>query len=292
MVTGPLPGPQPTGGAMWLVDGQNLLHRYFHAVPAAYNAEGVEVHAVRGLASLVARIRAHFAPAGIAVIFDAGHSGRADLLPGYKAGRPDPAPALIAQIAMAREYLPRYGASTIAAPGYEADDVIATLTFQSRAAGHRVYLVTGDKDMHALICDEQPAVAVYHRQTGKAAQGWRTYGAADVRDRFGVGPERLLDLLALTGDSADKIPGVDTIGPKTAAGLIGTYGSLEGLLGLISTVKRPALRERLRAGVESIRLARRLLEPVPVPADALEVRHARIQAPPRPPPRPGPPPGP
>lgn len=271
---------QPRGGAAWLIDGNNLMHRYFHAAGVEYNAAGQAVHAVRGLTRLIRKIKAQHGPAVIVAVFDGTgpgadddrrYSGRREIYPLYKILR-DPMPTdLAAQIELACAWLPdpRIGCDTVRVEGYEADDVLVTLALSLRGAGHSVYLVTSDKDLHASISDDAPRVAVYNRATGKGAQGWRLYEEADVHARFGVRPQQLLDMLALMGDEADNIPGVPGIGPKTAASLITQYGSLALLGDLISTVKRERLRPLLRAHVEQIRLARRLLEPIPVPLDLI-----------------------
>jgi DNA polymerase-1 len=258
---------QPRPGAVWIFDAQNLLHRYHHATPVQVNGAGQQVHAVRGLAALVTRVREQHGPKCMAAVFDAGHSGRAEILPEYKAGRSPPSLELTAQIEMACEHLPakRIGLDTIRVEGFEADDVIAVLALSARAGGDRVYIVTGDKDLLALVSDEQPEIAVYNRVAGKSGEGWRLYREADVRAKFGVAPNRVHDLLALTGDDADGIPGVGGVGPKTAAELLTQYGNLETLLSVISTVRRASIREALRASVDQIRLARRVLEFTPVP---------------------------
>lgn len=270
--------PQPAGGAVWLMDAQNLLHRYHHAAPVRVNSRGQQVHAVQGLAHLATRIREQHEPKAIGVVFDAGHSGREALLPEYKAGRAPPPAELVTQIEMAHEFLPAkgIGVSTIRVDGYEADDVIAEMTLRARAAGDRVYLVTSDKDLMALISDDTPEIAVFNRATGKGAEGWRLYQETDAEKRLGVRPNRILDLLALTGDDADNIPGVPGIGPKTAAELLKQYGALDVLLSVISTVARKLVREALREHAEQIRLARRVLEFVRVPPTAImeSIRHA------------------
>lgn len=274
---------------MWLFDAPNLLHRYHHAAPAQVNSAGQQVHAVRGLAALVTRVREQHGPRCMAAVFDAGHSGRSDLLESYKSGRAETAPELAVQIQMAHEHLPakRIGLDTIRVEGFEADDVIAVLALSARAVGDRVYIVTGDKDLFALISDDQPEIAVYNRVAGRSGEGWRLYQETDVQARFGVRPNRVLDLLALTGDDSDNIPGVPGIGPKTAAELLAQYGDLETMLSLISTVRRPAVRESLRAHVDQIRLARRVLAFAPVPPARIveSIRHAPSR-PASPPPHP------
>lgn len=259
---------RPHHGAMWLLDAHNLLHRYHHAASVQFQ-DGRQVHAVRGLVSLVTRLRREHRPSGIAAVFDAGHSGRANILPEYKSGRSPTPQELVEQINMAHTYLPRFGCDAIRVDGYEADDVISTLTAAMRAAGNPVYVVTGDKDLHALISDADPRCSVFNRQPGKG-NDWRLFDESSVIKRFGVAPLQLLDLLALTGDDADGICGVPGIGPKTAADLIKSYGSLEHLLGLISTIKRETLRLKLREHAGTARRARSLLEPVVVPPGLIQ----------------------
>lgn len=281
-----LTAPQPQGGAVWLLDAHNLLHRYFHAVPVQWQA-GRQVHAVRGLRNLLVRICEQSGPKAVGIVYDAGHSGRGDLLPTYKTGRPPTPPELDLQIDMARTYLPTYGAETIQVEGYEADDVIVSLTLSARACGDRVYLVTSDKDLMCVVSDSEPEVAVYNRATGKAAEGWRLYKEADVLARLGVRPNRVLDMLALVGDDADNIPGVPGVGPATAAELLRVYGDLPTLLGAIGSVKRPAIKLALREHAEQIRLARKVLEPVILtPAQIMESIRAQPTQPPPTPPRP------
>lgn len=284
--------PQPRPGAVWLLDAHNLLHRYYHAAPVETH-KGKPVHAVRGVARLITRITAQHEPDSIAVVFDdlaAGHSGRRDLLPEYKQGREPTPEDLAAQIEMARDYLPRArpGCTTIRVEGYEADDVIASLALHARTGGHSVYLITSDKDMLALVVDADPEVAVFNRATGKGAEGWRLYKEADVRDRFGVAPARVLDLLALTGDDSDNVRGVPGVGTKTAADLLRRYGTLDDLLAMLSTVRPDRLRHLLIDHADQIRLARRVLTPVPVPIELISRSlHGR-----RPPPPPAPHPSP
>jgi DNA polymerase-1 len=253
---------------VWLLDAHNLLYRYHHAMPTEVH-RGRQVHAVRGLARLVERLIAQHGPGWIAVVFDGRgdhYSGRRDLLPNYKAHR-EPAPAeLVEQIDMAREWLPRrVDCSTVRVDDYEADDVIVTLALQARAAGHSVYLITSDKDMHALISDADPEVAVFNRAAGKGAEGWRLYQETDVLERFGVPPDRLLDFLALCGDDSDNIPGVPNVGPKRAAALIDRWGSVARLIEMVGAVEPRRLRETLRLHADQVLLARRVLEPVSVP---------------------------
>jgi len=257
----------PVGGprTMFLLDAHNLLYRYYHAAPVQMH-QGHNVNAVRGLRSLVTRLLS-YGPGAVTIVFDGGGScsGRKDLLPAYKAGRTDMPDDLRYQVELARDYMPRFGASTVRVDGYEADDLIASLALPAREAGHRVYLLTSDKDMLSLVTDALPPIHVYTR----IGDGWRIVKEAGVQERLGVPPGKVLDMLALCGDKVDGIPGVPGVGDKTAAELILQYGSLKTLFDLLPTLKRQGLKDKLREHRAGIDLARRLLEPVSVPIDAI-----------------------
>src|SRR5207249_3188317 len=135
-------------------------------------------------------------------------------------------------------------------PGYEADDVIATLTRRARAQGWEVVIVSGDKDLMQLVDGN---IRSYDTMYEK----W--YGPAEVEEKWGVPPQQVGDLLALTGDKIDNIPGVPGVGEKTAAGLLKEYGSLEAVLQNAANVKKPKLRENLLASIESVRRGRKLI---------------------------------
>ena len=257
----------PVGGprTMFLLDAHNLLYRYYHAAPVQMH-QGHNVNAVRGLRSLVTRLLS-YGPGAVTIVFDGGGScsGRKDLLPAYKAGRTDMPDDLRYQVELARDYMPRFGASTVRVDGYEADDLIASLALPAREAGHRVYLLTSDKDMLSLVTDALPPIHVYTR----IGDGWRIVKEAGVQECLGVPPGKVLDMLALCGDKVDGIPGVPGVGDKTAAELILQYGSLKTLFDLLPTLKRQGLKDKLREHRAGIDLARRLLEPVSVPIDAI-----------------------
>jgi DNA polymerase-1 len=191
---------------MFLLDAHNLLYRYYHAAPVQMH-QGHNVNAVRGLRSLVTRLLS-YGPGAVTIVFDGGGScsGRKDLLPAYKAGRTDMPDDLRYQVELARDYMPRFGASTVRVDGYEADD----LALPAREAGHRVYLLTSDKDMLSLVTDALPPIHVYTR----IGDGWSIVKEAGVQERLGVPPGKVLDMLALCGDKVDGIPGVPGVGDK------------------------------------------------------------------------------
>jgi DNA polymerase-1 len=264
---------QPKRGGVWLLDAHNLLYRYHHAMPRV-EQDGRQVQGVRGLRALVSRIWLDWCPASVGVVFDAGDSGRSLLSPNYKAGRAETPDEIRVQIEMAHTFLPilrAHACDVIRCDGFEADDVIATLAGRARQAGHPVYIVTRDKDLMALVTDEAPEVALYDRPVGRQAvrSVWQIYQEAGVQARLLVPPARVLDLLALAGDSVDNVAGVPGIGPKTAANLLLRFGSLQALLEGIGSLKQGATRQNLRAHVAEIQLARQLLAAVPIPTEAL-----------------------
>lgn len=245
-----------------LIDGTWLVYRAFFAIPANLaTRSGLLTNAIFGFATMFRKLFAGRMPDRGAVVFDSSAPTHRELrFPAYKAQRP-PMPAELAQQLgtidrlVAANHFPM-----IRRPGYEADDIIATLARRGVEAGLEVVIVAGDKDLAQMVGEH-----VRMQDTMRDV----TYDAELVRKKWGVAPALIPDLLALMGDDVDNIPGVPGIGPKTAASLITQYGSLALLGDLISTVKRERLRPLLRAHVEQIRLARRLLEPIPVPLDLI-----------------------
>lgn len=248
-----------------LIDAHNWLHRYHHAMPPQIY-RGRNVAAVRGLRDLAARMVRQLQPASVVAVFDFGDAGRSQLFAGYKAGRSETPPELQYQIELARDHLPRLGTTTVRVDGFEADDVIAALARSARASGRAVHIVSGDKDLCALVTNAAPSVVLH----AKRGEGWQLVGEAEVRSRLGVSPSLVLDFLALAGDDSDGIPGVPGIGPKTAAELLGRYGDLELLLRSAPMLPRERQRQALQEHAEAVRLYRRILDFAPVPMESIE----------------------
>jgi DNA polymerase-1 len=251
---------KPTGGpgSVFLIDGSNFMFRAFHALPSLTSPTGVPVNALHGFVRMIQALRKEFAPEVFVAVFD--HSGatfRNELFPGYKAQRPPPPEDLIPQIPLVRGATTALGLPAIEAVNYEADDIIATYTVQAQKLGRRVIILSSDKDLMQLVDDGdagRPAVQLYDTMKQKLL------GRAEVLEKWGVPPEQLGDLLALTGDSSDNIPGVPGIGPKTAATLLAEFGSLEALLKGAGSIKQVKRREVLLASAEAARLSRKLVE--------------------------------
>ncbi len=237
-------------GSLYVIDALNFLFRAFHALPPLVTRAGVPTGAIYGLCQMLFRIEREYKPSHICVAFDApGRTFRDDLFKDYKAHRPPMPPELVAQIALTHRVIEAFGLPVLSIPGVEADDVIATLALQAADAGLRVVICSSDKDLMQL-CDGRIEILDTMKN--------RVIGPAEVKEKFGVFPERLGDVLALMGDSVDNVPGVAGIGPKTAADLINTYGSLDQLLARLSEVKGKK-GETLAASRDAIDLSRKLV---------------------------------
>ena len=233
-----------------LIDGSSYLYRAFHALPSLSNAAGEPTGAVFGVANMLRRLLQEHDPERVAVIFDApGKNFRHELFADYKANRPPMPDELRAQIEPLHGLIDAMGIARVMVAGVEADDVIASLVEQARARALSVLISSGDKDLAQLV-DERVVLE-------DSMQGKR-YDRAAVIDKFGVGPDRIGDLLALTGDSSDNIPGVDKVGPKTAAKWLNEYGSLDKLIESADQVGGK-VGENLRTALEQLPLSRELV---------------------------------
>ena len=231
-----------------LVDGSSYLFRAFHALPPLTTSDGQPTGAIRGVVNMLRRLRQSYPESPFAVIFDApGKTFRSDLYPEYKAHRPPMDPDLRAQIAPLHEVIRAYGFPLIMVSEVEADDVIGTLATQ--AAAHRpVVISTSDKDLAQLVTAQ---VTLVNTMTDT------TLDQAGVREKFGVDPEQIIDLLALTGDSVDNIPGIPKVGPKTAAKWLNQFGSLDQVMARAEEVTGK-IGESLRSHLEQLPLSRTL----------------------------------
>jgi DNA polymerase-1 len=249
-----------------LIDGSGFIFRAFHALPPMTRPDGVPVNAVFGFANLLQKELARHEHKHIAVVFDAARETfRNRLYPAYKAQRPEPPPELIPQFALVREATDAFGVCAVEAPDWEADDLIAAYAKAAVEAGGEVVIVSSDKDLMQLI---GPGVSM------QDPIKQRPIGPAEVMEKFGVGPERVIDVQALAGDSVDNVPGVPGIGVKTAAQLITEYGDLETLLARASEIRQPKRREALIEHADKARISRELVRlradaPMPLPITRL-----------------------
>jgi DNA polymerase-1 len=252
-----------------LIDGSGYIFRAFHALPPMTRPDGTPVNAVFGFTNMLAKFIAEHAGDRIAVIFDKGRrTFRNDIYPDYKAHRPDPPEELIPQFGLIREAVDAFGLPAIEAEGWEADDLIAAYTRAETDEGGTVTIVSSDKDLMQLI---RPGVTLLDPIKQKPI------GAAEVIEKFGVPPDKVIDVQALAGDSTDNVPGVPGIGVKTAAQLIQEFGDLETLLANAARIKQPKRREALIEHAEKARISKKLVTldasaPLPLPLEALALK--------------------
>jgi DNA polymerase-1 len=211
--------PQKT---LLLVDGSSYLYRAFHALPELKSPRGEPTGAIRGVLSMLRRLAEDYKADALACVFDArGPTFRDALYPQYKANRPAMPEPLAAQIEPLKQAIAALGWPVLAVEGVEADDVIATLAAEATRRGWRTVVSTGDKDLTQLVDEHVTLVNTMANET---------LDVEGVKRKFGVAPEQIVDYLALTGDAVDNVPGVDQVGPKTAAKWIQQYGSLEEVM--------------------------------------------------------------
>jgi DNA polymerase-1 len=232
-----------------LVDGSSYVYRAFHALPPLSNSRGEPTGAVLGVLNMLLKFLKDYQPRRIAVVFDApGKTFRDDLFAEYKAQRPGMPDDLRAQIAPLLSIITAQGVPLLRVPGVEADDVIGTLACRAAQAGQSVLISTGDKDMAQLV---NGSITLINTMNNSVLD------RAGVKAKFDVFPEQIIDYLALIGDSSDNIPGIDKVGPKTAAKLLQQYGSLDGVLAHLAEIPGK-VGENLRAGLSTLELSRRL----------------------------------
>ncbi|MET3724975.1 DNA polymerase I [Sphingomonas trueperi] len=259
---------------LYLVDGSSYIFRAYHRLPPLTNKHGEPVGAVYGYTSMLWKLadELHKAdgPTHMAVILDKSeHTFRNDLYDQYKAHRPPAPEDLVPQFPMIRDATRAFSLPCIEELGWEADDLIASYTKAALAQGWAVTIVSSDKDLMQLMTD--PSVDMLDTMNN------RRMGPNDTREKFGVGPEKLGEVLALMGDSVDNVPGVPGVGPKTAAKLILEHGDLESVLAAAPSMKKGKLRDNLIEHAELARLSHKLVTlacdvPLPEPLDALELQ--------------------
>ena len=233
-----------------LVDGSSYLYRAYHALPDLRNPAGEPTGAVRGMVAMLKKLREQFPSAHAACVFDAkGPTFRDDWYPEYKAHRKAMPEDLARQIAPIHEVVRQLGWPLLEIPGIEADDVIGTLARAAAARGQRVLISTGDKDLAQLV---DPHVTLINTMSGERLD------EAGVQEKFGVPPSRIVDYLTLVGDVVDNVPGVEKVGPKTAAKWIAEHGSLEGVMAAADGIKGVA-GENLRKALDWLPTGRRLV---------------------------------
>lgn len=253
-----------------LIDGSGYIFRAFHALPPMTRADGTPVNAVFGFTKMLLKLIDDLGPHSVAVIFDAGRvTFRNEIYQDYKANRSEPPEELVPQFALVREAAYAMSLPVIEMPGFEADDVIATYASLAVAQGRQTIIVSSDKDLMQLVNDDVEMLDPMKQ---------RRIGRDEVFEKFGVGPEHVIDVQSLAGDSTDNVPGVPGIGIKTAAELIHQFGSLDALLAGAETIKQPKRRQNLIEHAEMARISRQLVSlshdvAVPLAIDELKTPH-------------------
>ena len=268
---------------LYLVDGSGFIFRAFHALPPlTRKSDGLPIGAVSGFCNMLWKLLVDMkasaeAPTHLAVIFDHSEKTfRNKLYDLYKAHRPPPPEDLVPQFPLVRDATRAFGVPCLELPGYEADDLIAAYACKVRDAGGEVVIVSSDKDLMQLV---GPRVSML--DTMKTPN--LVIRAEQVFDKFGVTPDKVVDVQSLCGDSVDNVPGAPGIGVKTASALINEYGDLDTLLARASEIKQDKRRQTLIDFADQIRLSRQLVQldcdtPLPSPVDELVVREPDAQA--------------
>ncbi len=237
---------------VYLIDGSGFIFRAFHAVRPLTRPDGTPVNAVYGFTQMLMKILTDTDADCLAVIFDAARKTfRNDIYADYKAHRPPPPEELVPQFDLVKATVEAFNVPAIEMPGYEADDIIATYAKQATDAGAEVTIVSSDKDLMQLVTDK---VSMFDAMKNKVI------GHDEVVEKFGLGPDKVVEVQALAGDSSDNVPGVPGIGVKTAAQLLTEYGDLDSLLDRAEEIKQPKRRQNLIENAELARISRQLVQ--------------------------------
>src|SRR6266700_1863022 len=259
--------PLKKGDHLFLVDGSSYIFRAYHALPPINRkSDGLQLNAVFGFCNMLWKLlrdmKPEDKPTHLAVVFDVSErTFRTEMYPDYKAHRPDPPDDLRPQFPLIRDAVQAFDLPCLEQQGFEADDLIATYVREACEAGATATIVSSDKDLMQLV-----SACVIMFDTMKD----RKIGRAEVLEKFGVPPEKVVEVQALIGDSTDNVPGVPGIGVKTAAQLIDEYGDLETLLARAGEIKQPKRREALQQNAELARISKKLVQlrdDVPTPAE-------------------------
>jgi DNA polymerase I len=248
--------PPKKGDHVFLVDGSSYIFRAYHALPPlSRKSDGLQVNAVLGFCNMLWKLLRDMnpekQPTHLAVVFDKSErTFRTEMYPDYKAHRPDPPDDLRPQFPLIREAVRAFDIPCLEQGGFEADDLIATYVRQARDAGAVATIVASDKDLMQLVTD---GVVMFDSMKD------RWIGIPEVIEKFGVPPDKVIEVQALIGDSTDNVPGVPGIGVKTAAQLIGEYGDLETLLARAGEIKQEKRRQSLIDNAEKARLSKKLV---------------------------------
>src|SRR5256714_6798684 len=239
---------------LFLIDGNSLVYRAFFALPESIaTSTGQPTNAIFGFASMLVKILTDYGPKATLVVWDAGSSGRKEVYADYKAQRVSRPDLLKEQWPHFEPLVDAFGYRNVAVEGYEADDVIATLTERAKQQSIPVMVVTGDRDAYQLVGD-----GVRIMTTSRGITDTRVYDRDGVVDRYGIPPELIPDFIGLKGDTSDNIPGVPGIGDKTAAQLLQEFGSLEEVLANVEQISGAKRKQNLIEHADAARMSKQL----------------------------------
>jgi len=260
-----------------LVDGSAIVHRAYHAMPPLTTSDGIPTGAIHGFFSMLLKLIQQLKPARIVIAFDrAKPTFRQQLYVGYQAQRPKMESDLASQYEAIIDILKKAKIQEVGVDGYEADDIIGTLSEKANKEGIITYIVTGDRDMLQLV-DRDTLVLMPIKGISEV----KIHDAGSVKEKYGVNPPQIVELKALTGDPSDNYPGVAGIGPKTAATLIREYGNVENVYKHLDdiAVKNKSLAQKLIDGAEAVTLGKKLAQivtDVPFVCDLDECQTSKI----------------
>jgi DNA polymerase-1 len=239
---------------IYLIDGTSLCYRAFYAIQELSTSKGMPTNAIYGFVNMLKKLIREYEPDMMAVVFDmAGPTVRHEKYEEYKIHRKPTPDELVDQIPKIKELVEAYNVPICQLQGYEADDIIATLAEKAKKKGIYVTIVTNDKDAFQLV-DTQVKVLSPH------TSGDKVYGDDEVKEKFGVGPGSMVELMALMGDSSDNIPGVKGVGQVTASKLINEYGTVKDIYKNIDNISSKSIKKKLEEGKEDAELSRELVE--------------------------------
>ncbi len=243
--------PEPKKETVYLIDGSSYLHRAYHAIGNLSNSKGFPTNVVLGFTRMLLKLLNEKKPKYVAVVFDAkGPTFRHELYKDYKANRPPMPEDMAVQIPVVKKVVDALNIKRVELEGYEADDVIGTLAKKCQELGYNVVMVTGDKDFRQLLT---PMTIMWDTMKDKVTDYYT------LKQTHGLEPEQFIDVMGLSGDTSDNIPGVPGVGEKTAIKLIRQYGSLENVLAKIDQIKGKKLKENLRQWADAARLSKELV---------------------------------
>lgn len=260
-----------------LVDGHYYAYRSFFAIRNLSNSKGEPNNAVFGFVKALRKMLADLQPDLVAVVWDAGlPERRMELLPSYKQQREETPGDLGVQFPVIEEAVAALGAHNVRLEGHEADDLIAAYAAAARQEEDEVVIATNDKDIYALVDASTRIYTTNKSDVGESKEGYALLGETEVEAKWGVPPGLIPDVLALTGDAVDNIPGVEGVGPKTAAKLVREHGSVTAILGDTAAIKNEKLRAKVEAAAPRVRDNMELVRldaglPLPAPLGALRL---------------------